>query len=76
MAGLVPGLLIAVAMMIVNQIVSTRRHYRADALRPSAREMMRNTINAIPALLLPVIILTRMRCCRCSRTYCCAGSCR
>ena len=54
MAGLLPGLLIAVAMMIVNQIVSTRRHYRADELRPSAREMLRNTFNAIPALLLPV----------------------
>ena len=61
MAGLLPGLLIAVAMMIVNQIVSTRRHYRADELRPSAREMLRNTVNAIPALLLPVIILGGIR---------------
>ena len=61
MAGLLPGFLIAVAMMIVNQIISTRRHYRADALRPTAREMVRNTINAIPALLLPVIILGGIR---------------
>ena len=61
MAGLLPGLLIAVAMMIVNQIISTRRHYRANALRPSAREMARNTVNAVPALLLPVIILGGIR---------------
>ena len=61
MAGLLPGLLIAVAMMIVNQIISTRRHYRAAVLRPSAREMVRNTVNAIPALLLPVIILGGIR---------------
>ena len=44
-------------MMIVNQIVSTRRHYRAMRSGPSPREMLRNTVNAIPALLLPVIIL-------------------
>ncbi len=61
MAGLLPGLLIAVAMMIVNQLVSTRRNYRASAARASMHEMARNTASAIPALLLPVIILGGIR---------------
>jgi tripartite ATP-independent transporter DctM subunit len=61
MAGIVPGLIIAGAMMITNQVICLRRHYRSDAPRPSAREMVTNSVRAIPALLLPVIILGGMR---------------
>ncbi len=60
-AGLVPGLLIALAMAIVNWRVSTQRNYRSGDPRPPAREMVTNTIRAIPALFLIVVILVGIR---------------
>jgi tripartite ATP-independent transporter DctM subunit len=61
MAGIVPGLLIAAAMMVTNQIICSRRDYRSDLPRPNLAEMIRNSVRAVPALLLPVIILGGMR---------------
>ena len=61
MAGILPGLLIAAAMMATNQIIALRRHYKSDLPPPSGAEMLRNSVRAIPALLLPVIILGGMR---------------
>lgn len=60
-AGILPGLLIAAAMMAANQLVSARRNYRSALPRPGAAQMLRNTLRAVPALLLPVIILGGMR---------------
>ena len=61
MAGIVPGLLIAAAMMVTNQVVCSRRNYKSDLPRPNLAEMIRNSVRAVPALLLPVIILGGMR---------------
>src|SRR5512137_1180052 len=61
MAGIIPGLVIAAAMMITNQVICIRRGFKSDMPRPDAREMVVNSIKAIPALLLPVIILGGMR---------------
>jgi tripartite ATP-independent transporter DctM subunit len=60
-AGLVPGLVIALAMCAVNFIVSKKRNYRGDGARPPLREILITTWKAIPALLLPIIILGGMR---------------
>ncbi|CAN7370521.1 TRAP transporter large permease [Acidovorax sp. LjRoot129] len=60
-AGLLPGLLIAVAMCVVNYLVSKRRNYRGDGATPTAREMLTTTWKALPAILLPVVILGGMR---------------
>lgn len=60
-AGLLPGLLIAVAMCVVNYRVSKRRNYRGDGQMPPWPEVWRTTWKAIPALLLPIIILGGMR---------------
>lgn len=60
-AGFIPGLLIAGAMSWVNWWVCRRRHFRSDEPRPSAREMLMNTIRAVPALFLVVIILVGIR---------------
>jgi tripartite ATP-independent transporter DctM subunit len=61
MAGILPGILIAVAMCLVNARVSCQRDYRGEApvLERSAR--WRTTWRAMPALLLPVLILGGMR---------------
>lgn len=60
-AGFIPGLLIAGAMSWVNWWVCRRRHFRSDEPRPSAREMLMNTVRAVPALFLVVIILVGIR---------------
>lgn len=60
-AGFVPGLLIAVAMAFVNWWVCRQRGYRSTEPRPSAREMLVNSVKAIPALMLIVLILVGIR---------------
>ena len=60
-AGLLPGLLIAVAMCIVNFHVSKKRNYKGDGRTPPLREILATTWKAIPAILLPVVILGGMR---------------
>ena len=61
MAGLLPGLLIAAAMCVVNWHISKQRHYRGEGQRPPLPEVLRNTWRALPALMLPVLILGGMR---------------
>jgi tripartite ATP-independent transporter DctM subunit len=61
MAGIVPGVAIAAAMMITNQVICLRRGFKSDVPRPNLREMIVNSVKAVPALLLPVIILGGMR---------------
>lgn len=60
-AGIIPGILIAVAMCIVNWYVSKKRNYRGDGETPPLADILRTTWKALPALLLPVLILGGMR---------------
>jgi tripartite ATP-independent transporter DctM subunit len=57
LAGIVPGLMIAMSLLIVNHVISVRRNYRAGEERPSFGEFLVIAWRAIPALLLPFIIL-------------------
>jgi C4-dicarboxylate transporter DctM subunit len=57
LAGLVPGVVIALAMAVINHIVSVRRNYRGSPQRLQARDYLRNTWRALPALVLPALIL-------------------
>jgi tripartite ATP-independent transporter DctM subunit len=56
-AGVVPGIVIAVAMAAINHVISTRRNYRGIDEKLSLRDYLRNTWRALPALVLPVLIL-------------------
>ena len=60
-AGILPGVLIAVAMCVVNFHVSKKRNYRGEGQLPPLREILITTWKAIPAILLPVVILGGMR---------------
>ena len=60
-AGFAPGILIAVAMAIVNWRVCVKCDYRSREPRPSGREMLVNSVKAIPALMLVVLILVGIR---------------
>jgi C4-dicarboxylate transporter DctM subunit len=56
-AGVVPGILIAAAMAAINHVISVRRNYRGAVEHLGWREYVRNTWRALPALVLPVLIL-------------------
>jgi tripartite ATP-independent transporter DctM subunit len=56
LGGVVPGLLLGVAFMVMNAVIARRRNYPVEPPVP-LREIPRATINAFPALLLPVILL-------------------
>lgn len=60
-AGFIPGLLIAAALCVVNWWVSKKRNYRSTEVRPSGREMLVNTIKALPALGLVALIIVGIR---------------
>lgn len=60
-AGVVPGILIAAAMCVVNWHISKKRNYRGDGETPPLEEILRTTWKALPAILLPVLILGGMR---------------
>ncbi|MFT4241619.1 MAG: TRAP transporter large permease [Acidovorax sp.] len=60
-AGVIPGILIAVAMCVVNFHVSKKRNYKGDGQMPGLADILRTTWKALPAILLPVVILGGMR---------------
>jgi tripartite ATP-independent transporter DctM subunit len=60
-AGLLPGLVIAIAMCVVNWYVSKQRNYKGDDASPTRQQILQTTWKALPAILLPVIILGGMR---------------
>jgi tripartite ATP-independent transporter DctM subunit len=60
-AGFIPGILIAAGMAAVNWYVSKERNYKGIPGNETLAEKMLVTWKAIPALLLPVIILGGMR---------------
>jgi len=57
LAGVIPGLVIAAAMAVINHRISVRRDYRGTPERLGPRDYVRNTVRALPALVLPVLIL-------------------
>jgi tripartite ATP-independent transporter DctM subunit len=61
MAGILPGLLISIAMAATNWHVSRQRGYVGGDPRPPMAEMLRATIRALPALMLIVIIIGGIR---------------
>ncbi|MEG2278698.1 MAG: TRAP transporter large permease [Comamonas sp.] len=61
MAGVIPGVVIAAAMAAVNWWVCKKRNYRSTEARPSTREIIINSLKAIPALMLVVLIIVGIR---------------
>jgi tripartite ATP-independent transporter DctM subunit len=56
LGGVVPGLMLGLAFMIMNTVISRRRNYPVETPVP-LRDIPRITVSAFPALLLPVILL-------------------
>ncbi|MEY8881304.1 TRAP transporter large permease [Donghicola sp. XS_ASV15] len=55
-AGLAPGLLMALVMSLMNYVIARRRGFPTDDAVPMS-ELPRVTMQAFPALMLPVILL-------------------
>ncbi|SMC98760.1 TRAP transporter large permease [Rhizobium sp. RU36D] len=56
LGGVVPGLLMTAVLMIMNSVIANRRHIPAEEAVP-LRELPRITFRALPALMMPVILL-------------------
>ena len=56
-AGVLPGIVIAIAMAVINHLISVRRNYRGVVQQLVLADYWRNTWRALPALVLPVLIL-------------------
>jgi tripartite ATP-independent transporter DctM subunit len=56
LGGVVPGLLLGVGFMAMNALISRRRRYPVEP-PVRLRDVPRATVEALPALLLPVILL-------------------
>ena len=56
LGGVIPGLLIGVAFMVMNTVIARRRNYPVEPAVP-VREIPRIALNAFPALMLPVVLL-------------------
>lgn len=57
LGGILPGLFMGAMLMTMNVIIAQRRDFARDEVVP-IRELPRITLRAIPALMLPVILLT------------------
>jgi C4-dicarboxylate transporter DctM subunit len=57
MAGIVPGLLISGSLMAFNYWASRKRNFRGEGEAPDFRTIISTTWRALPALVLPVIIV-------------------
>jgi tripartite ATP-independent transporter DctM subunit len=56
LAGILPGLLMGVVLMVMNWIIARRNDFALEEAVPLS-ELPRHTFNAFPALLMPAILL-------------------
>ena len=56
LGGVIPGLMLGVAFMIMNSVIARRRNYPVEPPVP-LRDVPKITVSAFPALLLPFILL-------------------
>ena len=61
MAGVLPGILMAVGFILVCWWIARRRGYASEAPRLGRRELARTALRSSPALLMPVLILLGLR---------------
>jgi len=57
LAGVVPGVMLALALAIANHVISTRNGYQSAGRRASFGAIARSLLPALPGLAMPVIIL-------------------
>jgi tripartite ATP-independent transporter DctM subunit len=61
MAGIVPGLIMTAGMMVMSQWVAKRRNYERSTERASPARLLQTFWGAVPAMLMPAIIVIGIR---------------
>ena len=56
-AGMLPGILVGLALMLTCYIIAVRRHYPKQEQNPNLREFLKSIKDAFLAIMAPVIIL-------------------
>jgi tripartite ATP-independent transporter DctM subunit len=57
LAGVIPGILIGLLLMVANHVISVRNNYQVKSKRTPLREVGKSFLQAFPSLLMPLIIL-------------------
>ncbi|MFS0688753.1 TRAP transporter large permease [Sporosarcina sp. 179-K 8C2 HS] len=57
LAGIIPGLLIALLLMIYNHYISIKNDYQVETKKRNLKELLKSLLEATPALLMPIILL-------------------
>lgn len=57
MASLVPGILAIICLIVLNTIISKRRGYGVSQEQYTGKEKIKITLDAIPTLFMPIIVL-------------------
>ena len=57
LGGVIPGILMGLGMMVIAAIIAKRRNYEPRRERIPAEEVRRRTIQAIPALVMPIVVI-------------------
>jgi tripartite ATP-independent transporter DctM subunit len=57
LAGIVPGVLLGLSLAVANHIISVKNGYRGRENRASIKELVNATLAALPAIIMPAIIL-------------------
>lgn len=60
-AGILPGLLIAAALMVCNTVIARKRGYEEAGTRASCAVVRRTFLRALPALVIAVVVLGCIR---------------
>ncbi|MCB8876776.1 TRAP transporter large permease [Acidisoma silvae] len=56
-AGILPGLLVCAAFMLVAYLVGARQGFQRSERRPTIVSFSRDTLRALPALLMPLLVI-------------------
>jgi tripartite ATP-independent transporter DctM subunit len=56
-AGILPGLMVCIAFMMVAYLVGVRQGFQRSARRPTLASFSRDTLAALPALVMPLLVL-------------------
>jgi len=57
LGGMIPAILITIALMIIVAIVARRRNFPPDTIKVTPRRLMRSLATSFPALLTPIILV-------------------
>ena len=61
MAGILPGVLVALALMITSYVIAVRRNYESASKAAGPAEIWRTFVKAIPVLFIVVVVLGGIR---------------